>query len=115
MQKVVFTLETFNKVQDYTVLRSPVERRPLKIRNVRTEDIQFVSDLRLATFTFDLTTQAFRDQDVQGRSNDAVEELFPEPGQFELSLLEVSETYLDHLSILLVIVWQLSHLPVLLF
>ena len=90
VQKVTFTVVTCDKHQDFAILRSPTERKPLEIKKVRAEDIQFSSDLRLAFFTFDLTIQALEDQ---GTSHNTAEESFPEPGEFELSLLEVSRTF----------------------
>lgn len=93
VQRVTFKVVLYNKDQDYAVLHCPVERRPLKIRKVRADDIHFSSDLRLASFTFDLTIQACNEQ---GESHVAPEEAIPHPGDFELSLFEVGQISADH-------------------
>ena len=75
----------------YAVLESGVERPPLKVKKVKAEELQFSTELRLATFTFDLTIQALK---PPGVSADTA--ALPDPGEFQLSLLEVSQIYADH-------------------
>jgi hypothetical protein len=84
---VVCSINMIHSKQDYAVLTCPQRRAPPKVQKVSADDIQFSTDLRLTSLSFDLTAQALSNQDLKSKGK--AKDEYPPPSAFSLCLLEV--------------------------